>query len=89
MLKTIQIIEKSSGLIVAEYPYIAELVEDVSEEEYCNDAWENAIDEGLVDEDKRSEYLVEIVEDEEDEDDEENVNGKDYLDFEDDEENKV
>lgn len=61
MLKNIQIIEKSSGHIVAQYPIVE--IADASEKEYCEDAWENAVDEGLVEEYSRDNYDIEIVED--------------------------
>jgi hypothetical protein len=61
MLKNVQIIEKSSGHIVAEYPVIVEDLEDLTDEEYCNDAWDVAVSEGLVDEDNRDDYDIEVV----------------------------
>ena len=60
MLKNVQIIEKSSGHIVAEYPIIIEVI-DTEDEDYIEDAWENAVEEGLVDEDNRDNYDIEIV----------------------------
>jgi hypothetical protein len=61
MLENVQIIEKLTGHIVAEYPVIHELVNDVPKEEYCLEAWKNAVDEGLVDENNRDNYEIEIV----------------------------
>ena len=60
MLKNVQITEKSSGRIVAQYPIIIEII-DTQDEDYFEDAWENAIEEGLVDEDNRDNYDIEIV----------------------------
>ena len=62
MLKNVQIIEKSSGHIVAEYPVVIEVIE-TENEDYIEDAWENAVEEGLVNEDNRDNYDIEIVED--------------------------
>ena len=39
MLKNVQIIEKSSGHIVAEYPVVIEVIE-TEDEDYIEDAWE-------------------------------------------------
>ena len=61
MLKNVQITEKSSGRIIAVYPIVIEIV-DASEEEYCDEAWENAIDEGLVDPETRQDYEIEAIE---------------------------
>ena len=60
MLKNVQIIEKSSGHIVAEYPVVIEVIE-TEDEDYIEDAWENAVEEGLVEEDNRNNYDIEIV----------------------------
>lgn len=60
-MKNVQIIEKSSGHIVAEYPIIVELTDDVSDHDYIDDAWEIAVEEGLVDENNRENYDMEIV----------------------------
>ena len=60
MLKNVQIIEKSSGHIVAEYPVVIEVIE-TEDEDYIEDAWENAVEEGLVNEDNRDNYDIEIV----------------------------
>lgn len=60
MLKNVQIIEKSSGHIVAEYPVVIEVIE-TEDEDYIEDAWENAVEEGLVNEDHRDNYDIEIV----------------------------
>ncbi|PSJ15810.1 hypothetical protein [Nitrosomonas supralitoralis] len=59
-MKNVQIIEKSSGHIVAEYPVIEELIDDLSEEEYIEEAWDNAVEEGLVEETNRDNYDIEI-----------------------------
>lgn len=61
MLENVEIVEKSTGHIIAEYPVIRELLNEVSKEEYCLEAWENAIDEGLVDANNRNNYEIEIV----------------------------
>ena len=49
-------------------------------EDYLEEAWENAVDVGLVDADRRSDYLIEIIDS--DEEDDENV--EDYIDLDDD-----
>ena len=61
MLKNVQISEKYCGLKIAAYPYLEELGRDVSGKEYCNEAWGNAIEEGLIDEDSRDNYDIEII----------------------------
>ena len=61
MLKNVQIIEISSSHIIAEYPI--ELVGDELKEDYFAEAWENAVDDGLVDESNRSDYELKFVED--------------------------
>ena len=61
MLENVEIVEKSTGHIVAEYPVIRELLNEVSKEEYYLEAWENAVDEGLVDGNNRENYEIEIV----------------------------
>ncbi len=63
MLKNVQVIEKSSGHIVAQYPITVELIATQDEDYVVDDAWENAVDEGLVDEDNRGNYNIEIVTD--------------------------
>ncbi len=60
MLKNVQIIEKSSGHIIAKYPIDIEIA-DTLEEDLFADAWENAIDEGMVKEGNRDNYDIEIV----------------------------
>ncbi len=60
MSKNVQIIEKSSGHIVAEYPVIIELGE-IEDNEYLQDAWENAVEEGLVIEENRYNYDIELI----------------------------
>lgn len=44
MLKNVQIIERSSGHIIAEYPVDIELADTLGED-LIADAWENAINE--------------------------------------------
>ncbi len=61
MLKNIQIIEKSSGHIVTEYPIIIVELEELTDEEHCNEAWELAVEEGLVNEINRDDYDIEVV----------------------------
>ena len=60
MLKTVRITEKASGTLIARYPVIFEIT-DATEEDYLEEAWQNAIDGGLVDKDKRSHYDVDFV----------------------------
>ncbi|SOD22060.1 hypothetical protein [Nitrosomonas ureae] len=60
-MKNVQIIEKSSGHIVAEYPVIVDLIEDPTDLDYIEDAWELAVEEGLVEENNRENYDLEIV----------------------------
>ncbi len=62
MLSKIRIIEKESNNLIAEYPI--ELVDDVDKEEYFDEAWENAVDDGLVDESNRSDYDIQFVDEE-------------------------
>lgn len=62
-MKNVQIIEKSSGHIVAEYPIIVELTDDASDQDYIDDAWEIAVEEGLVEADYPENYDIEIVAD--------------------------
>ena len=61
MLKNIQIIEINSNHIIAEYQI--DLVGDELKEDYFAEAWENAVDDGLVDESNRSDYELKFVED--------------------------
>ena len=61
MLMKVQITERSSGRIIVEYPIVSEM--DESEEDYCDDAWENAVEDGLVDEGNKDNYDIEVVED--------------------------
>lgn len=60
-MKNVQIIEKSSGHIVAEYPIIVEPIDDFSDQDYIDYAWEIAVEESLVEEDNRENYDMEIV----------------------------
>lgn len=60
MIKNVQVVEKSSGRIIAQYPIIIEII-DTQDEHYFDEAWENAVDEDLVDEDDRNNYDIEIV----------------------------
>jgi len=61
MIKKVQIIEVNSTHIIAEYPI--DLVGDDLKEDYFAEAWGNAVDDGLVDESKRSNYIIQFVED--------------------------
>lgn len=81
MIKKVQIIEIDTNIVIAEYPI--ELVGDDFEEDYFAEAWENAIDDGLVEDYDRSNYLIEFVD--KDNEDEENKDIKDYDDLVDDE----
>ncbi|MBA3756078.1 MAG: hypothetical protein H0X02_07600 [Nitrosomonas sp.] len=63
MLSKVQIIEKSSNNLIAEYPF--ELIDDDLMEEYLDEAWETAIDDGLVDESARLDYEVKFVDEDE------------------------
>lgn len=62
MLKKVQISDKNSGRIIAEYPIVLEIF-SVSSKDYCKEAWENAIDEGVVDPIRTAQYEVEVVND--------------------------
>ena len=59
MLTHVQIIEKESNKLIAEYPI--ELVDDELKEDYFDEAWENAVDDGLVDESTRLDYIIKFV----------------------------
>jgi len=61
-LKNLQIIEISSGRIIAEYSFVLDEYMD-----YFIKAWKKAIEEGLVNESKRSNYYIKLAEDEMDE----------------------
>ena len=61
MLKRVQIIEKLSGDLIAEYPVVLEIA-DASVDDYCDEAWENAIDDGLVKECNKDDYEIIVVE---------------------------
>lgn len=60
-MKNVQIIEKSSGHKIVEYPYLFEFDEDLSDQDFIEDAWELATVEGLVDENSRDNYDLEII----------------------------
>lgn len=62
MLKKVQISDRNSGRIIAEYPIVLEIL-GVSPMDYCKEAWENAIDEGVVDPTRTARYEVEVVND--------------------------
>jgi len=59
MLSKVRIIEKESNNLIAEYPI--ELVEDVDIEDFFDEAWEGAVDDGLVDESNRLDYDIKLV----------------------------
>ncbi len=59
MVSKIRIIENESNNLIAEYPI--ELVDDIDEEDYFDEAWDNAVDDGLVDESCRPDYDFKIV----------------------------
>lgn len=59
MISKVRIIEKEANNLIAEYP--VELVDDVDKEDYFDEAWENAVDDGLVDEANRSDYDIKFV----------------------------
>lgn len=63
MLKRILIKEKASDRFVAEYRIDFENTSNLSEEDYCNTAWQNAIADELVNRDNRSDYRFLIFED--------------------------
>ncbi len=62
MLKKVQISDRNSGRIIAEYPIVLEIL-SASPTDYCKEAWENAIDEGVVDPTRTARYEVEVVND--------------------------
>ena len=62
MLKNVQIVDKNTGNIVANYPVILETT-DASDEDYFDEAWENAVDDGVVDAVNVEDYVMEFVED--------------------------
>lgn len=62
MLSKVRIIEKESNNLIAEYPI--ELIDDVDKEDYFDEAWENALDDGLVDESNRLDYDIKFVDEE-------------------------
>lgn len=62
MVSKVRIIEKESNNLIAEYPI--ELVDDLNKDDYCDEAWENAVDDGLVDESNRSDYNIQFVDEE-------------------------
>jgi len=59
MVFKVRIIEKESNNLIAAYPI--ELVDDIDKEDYFDEAWENAVDDGLVDESCRSDYDFKMV----------------------------
>lgn len=60
-MKNAQIIEKSSGHKIVEYPYLFEFDEDLSDQDFIEDAWELATVEGLVDANSRDNYDLKII----------------------------
>ena len=60
MLRKVQITDKNSDNIIAELPIILK-VADAQNKDYLNEAWKNAIDNGLVDPGTRSDYRIEFV----------------------------
>ena len=62
MLKTIRIIEKDYHWVRCEYP-ISLKSTNASDNDFCRNAWKIAIDDGYVNEDRISDYEIEIVED--------------------------
>lgn len=56
MLKVIQIQDKASDRFVAQYRIKSESPYDKSEEDCCNEAWAQAIAEGMVNQDRRPDY---------------------------------
>lgn len=56
MIKKVIIAEISSKQIIAEYPI--DLDEDSEKEDYFEEAWKNAVDEGFVDESRRDDYTI-------------------------------
>ena len=61
MTKNVQIIEINTNHIITEYPI--DLVGDELKEDYFAEAWENAADDGLVDESKRADFFIKFVDD--------------------------
>ena len=61
MLKTIRIIEKDYHWVRCEYP-ISLKSTNASDDDFCKNAWETAIDAGFVDKDRKSDYEIKIVE---------------------------
>ncbi len=57
MIRKVTIIDKPSKQIVAEYPVKLSGGEHFKED-YFDEAWENAIDDGLVDKSKRADYFM-------------------------------
>ncbi|PTQ86906.1 hypothetical protein [Nitrosomonas ureae] len=62
-MKNVQIIDKLSGQIIAEYPIFVDLIDDPVDQDFMNDAWDIAVEEGLVDDDDRKCYKLEILSD--------------------------
>ena len=61
MQKLVLITEKETDRVIAEYRFQF-LIADSSDEDYCDKAWDSAIDEGLVDPKHRSDYKIEVEE---------------------------
>lgn len=59
MLSNVQIIKIASNNLIAEYSI--ELVDDSVEEDYFDEAWDNAVDDGLVEESSRLEYSIQFA----------------------------
>ena len=60
-MKNVQIIDKLSGQIIAEYPIFVDLIDDPVDQDFMDDAWDIAVEEGLVDDDNRKSYKLEIL----------------------------
>ncbi|PSJ16346.1 hypothetical protein [Nitrosomonas supralitoralis] len=60
-MKNVQIIDKSFGQIIAEYPILDEFINETPVQEFIDDVWGIAFEEGLVDENYRENYDLEIV----------------------------
>ncbi|MDO8994475.1 MAG: hypothetical protein U1D41_12925 [Nitrosomonas sp.] len=59
MLSNVQIIEIASNNLIAEYSI--ELVDDRVKEDYFDEAWDNAVDDGLVEESSRLAYSIQFA----------------------------
>ena len=60
MLRKIKIIEKKSDVVLAVYP-INFCNPNFSDREFLNEAWVSAIEDGLVDPDKKIKYKIEMA----------------------------